>query len=648
MIYETVVFRTDPAWMVGHLVYERVVAPGGLYGAMAVSVSLANGNGPAIVEDMQMHNALIFEEEDADDGADGAGRKLQFVLDGPADVLARRFEIFSKGETEESWTLHAEGKLFSGAPNLEEGDSIDLDELKAKLVPQDTAKFYRMRSADDIYLGPSYHTVKAVWAREGEALGELVLKESVDANGMEMHPLLLDGCFQVFSMSRYLTGVEHVEVYMPFGWERLWVSGPMPERIICHAVLGNPASENVANTTSNAPPEVVTGDVRFYSTDGAPIGGLLGYTVKRATRTALLSAKEGLKDLLYEVDWREKPLSRGMPPTDFLADPAAVASRSRSFADYLADEGVEAPERSAFLRDLERLSRAYALAALERLGWERNAGATIKPEGLRRELKIVDEHQRLFGRLLHMLSDAGVLAPVDEEFVVEAGAGEPLPDESFANPGTFVEQLAGRHPHGASELGLLRRCGSALAEVLQGRADPLPLLFSEEGPGAADLYRKAPASRAANRMLGDAVAAAVSALPADRRLRVLEVGAGTGSATAAILPLLPDGRFEYTFTDISAGFFAQAEEHFEITGASIEYQPLDIEADPVSQGFDSHGYDLVIAANVLHATRDLGETLVHCLGPPGSIRPVDSPGRTAAPGLAGSDIRTPGRVVALR
>ena len=622
MTYETVVFRTDPAWMVDHLVYERVVAPGGLYGAMAVSVSLANGNGPAIVEDMQMHNALVFEEEDADDGADDAGRQLQFVLDGPADALARRFEIFSKGETEEGWTLHAEGKLFSGAPNLEEGDSLDLDELKARLVPRDTAKFYQMRSADDIYLGPSYHTVKAVWAREGEALGELVLKESVDANGMEMHPLLLDGCFQVLSMARYLTGVEHVAVYMPFGWERLWVSGPMPERIICHAVLGNPASENVANATSNAPPEVVTGDVRFYSTDGVPIGGLLGYTVKRATRTALLSAKEGLKDLLYEVDWREKPLSRGMPPTDFLADPAAVASRSRSFADYLADEGVEAPERSAFLRDLERLSRAYALAALERLGWERNAGATIRPEGLRRELKIVDEHQRLFGRLLRMLSDAGVLTPVDEEFVVEAGAGEPLPDESFANPGTFVEQLAGRHPHGAGELGLLRRCGSALAEVLQGRADPLPLLFGEEGPGAADLYRKAPASRAANRMLGDAVAAAVSALPADRRLRVLEVGAGTGSATAAILPLLPDGRFEYTFTDISAGFFAQAEEHFEITGASIEYQPLDIEADPVSQGFDSHGYDLVIAANVLHATRDLGETLVHCrdlLAPSGQL-----------------------------
>ena len=63
-------------------------------------------------------------------------------------------------------------------------------------------------------------------------------------------------------------------------------------------------------------------------------------------------------------------------------------------------------------------------------------------------------------------------------------------------------------------------------------------------------------------MLGDAVAKLVSELPDDRRLRVLEIGAGTGSATASVLPELPEGRFEYIYTDISAGFFAEAEARF--------------------------------------------------------------------------------------
>ena len=622
VMFETEMFPSDPAWLVDHLVYERVVAPGGLYGAMAVSVSLADHAGPVTVDEMQFYTALILDHEDPDNGASSAGRKLQFVLDGTASASGRRFEIFSKGEGEQGWTFHAEGRLSSGTTDVEALVPIDPEALRAELMRRDPAEFYRMRSANNIHLGPSYHTLKHVWARKGEALAELALPNFVDADGMEMHPLFLDGCFQVLSLARHLTVAEQGVVYMPFGWERLWVSGPMPERMMCHAVLPTSASGTGAGTASAAPPEVVTGDVRLYTGDGAPIGFLKGFTVKRATRAALLSAREGLKDLLYEVAWREKPLGGGMPAADLLADPAAVACQSRTLADHLADDGVEGPARAAFLRDLERLSRAYALAALEALGWERTAGAAIRPEGLRRRLQVVDAHWRLFGRLLQMLSDAGVLAPSNDGFVVEAGTGDRLPDESLADPESFAGQLVDRHPHGANELGLLRRCGAALAEVLQGRADPLALLFADEGTSAADLYLRAPASRAANRMLADAVAVAVSALPERRRLRVLEVGAGTGSATASILPILPSGRFDYTFTDISAGFFAQAEARLAAHDAPVEYKALDMEADAVAQGFDAHGYDLVIAANVLHATRDLGETLAHCrdlLAPSGQL-----------------------------
>ena len=622
VMFETEMFPADPAWMGDHLVYERVVAPGGLYGAMAVSVALADQTGSVAVVDMQMHNALIFEDEDPEDEANNAGRKLQFVLDGSTDESGRGFEIFSTGGTEEGWTLHAAGWLSTDGTGLERLNSIDADELKAELPPEDPAKFYRIRWGGEINLGPSYHTIKSVWAKKGEALGELALQDSVDANGMEMHPLLLDGCFQVSAIARQLSKVEQGAVYLPFGWERLWVAGPMPERILCHAILRDPAAGDGADAASTAPPEVVTVDVRLYSIDGAPIGMLKGYTAKRATRAALLSAQEGLKDLLYEVVWREKPLSGGMPPADFLASPAAVASQSRAFTDYLADEGVEAPDRAALLRDQEGLSQAYALSALEKLGWERKAGATVSPEDLRHQLKIVDDHRRLFARLLRLLSEAGILARSNDGFAVAVGAGAPLPDESLAAPESLAEHLVDKHPHGSNELGLLRRCGAALAEVLQGRADPLPLLFSDDGPSAADLYLKAPASRAANQMLGEAVAAAASDLPEGRRLRVLEVGAGTGSATAAILPALPSGRFDYTFTDISAGFFAQAETRLAAIGAPIDYKSLDIEVEPAAQGFDSHGYDLVIAANVLHATRDLGETLTHCrdlLAPSGQL-----------------------------
>ena len=217
---------------------------------------------------------------------------------------------------------------------------------------------------------------------------------------------------------------------------------------------------------------------------------------------------------------------------------------------------------------------------------------------------------------------SGPERPAERDLVVAVGSEDPLPDEALSDPERLAERLGARHPHGSNEFALLRRCGGALAEVLRGRTDPLSLLFGSDGPGAADLYRTAPAAQAANRMLADAVRAVVSGLPEGRRLRVLEVGAGTGSATEPILSELPEGRFDYSFTDISASFFVEAEVRFAASGAPIEYRALDIEADPQGQGFDAHGYDLVIAANVLHTTRDLGETLAHCralLAPSGRL-----------------------------
>ena len=163
--------------------------------------------------------------------------------------------------------------------------------------------------------------------------------------------------------------------------------------------------------------------------------------------------------------------------------------------------------------------------------------------------------------------------------------------------------------------------------MLRGDEDPLTLLFGSGEPSAGDLYIKAPVGRAANRMLGDAVKALVAELPDDRRLRIVEVGAGTGSATASVLPELPEGRFDYVYTDISAGFFAEAEAQFGDADGGIVYRVLDIENDPVEQGFESHGYDLVIASNVLHATRYLEETLGHCrelLAPSGHLLALEN------------------------
>ena len=480
----------------------------------------------------------------------------------------------------------------------------------------DVPAFYRAKASVGIGLGASFRTLEGVWARAGEAVGEVVFPAGLGPNGLDLHPLLLDGCFQVLAAARTPGGSEDGATYLPFGWERLWLAGGLPDRLICHVHL----KEHSSGKETDEPVEVLSGDLRIYDPGGVLIGELSGYTVKRATRATLLAAVEGLKDLLYEVVWRDKALPPGMPPADFFPSPASVGAGLGLFAQYLAAEGVGAEGRTALLEDLERLSQSYALATLDKLGWERKAGAAVDPEALRGRLQVIDEHKRLFRRMLEMLARAGVLEESGDGFVVAVGSGDPLPEGLPADPDGDAARMAGLYPHGSNEIGLFRRSGGALAEVLRDQADPLTLLFSSGEPSAADLYLKAPVARAANRMLADAIRELAAGLPEGRRLRILEIGAGTGSATASVLPELPEGRFDYTYTDISAGFFAEAEGRF--GGGPIQYRVLDVEKDPVNQGFDSHGYDLLIASNVLHATRYLQETLAHCrelLAPSGQL-----------------------------
>ena len=612
--FDTEVFPSDPAWLSDHRVFGRLIAPGALYGAMAASATLAEGGDAVLVEDFGMQSALVFPDEDAEEDAGDTGRRVQVLLDDVEEGAARRVRILSRGEGEDGWTLHAEGRVStSSAGPAPAASSPDIEGLKAALAPVDLAAYYRAKSAVGIDLGPSFRTVEALWAQPGEAIAEVALPAGLERSPFDVHPLVLDGCFQAFGAARNPDGGEEGVTYLPFAWERLWLKDRLPERLVCHVSMREGPQGTEASTENDHVPEVHAADLRLYDQSGALIGELAGFTVKRATRAALLSAVEGIDELLYEVVWQDCALAPGIVPADFLTGPSVVAADMDLFTEYLANEGVGADDRAALLADLEHLSHAYALATLDRLGWQREAGASVDSEDLRQRLKVGDEHVRLFRRLLEMQVRTGVLSEANGGFVVAVGSEDPLPDAMPDDADAFAGRMAAQYDHGSNEIGLFRRSANALPDVLRGEADALTLLFSSGEPTAADLYLKAPVARAANRLLADTITALLAELPSGRRLRVIEVGAGTGSATASVLPELPDGGYDYVYTDISAGFFSEAESRFGGAEASIDYRVLDIERDPVEQGFDAHGYDLVIASNVLHATRYLNETLAHCL-----------------------------------
>ncbi|KAI2472698.1 hypothetical protein F4781DRAFT_318834 [Annulohypoxylon bovei var. microspora] len=94
-------------------------------------------------------------------------------------------------------------------------------------------------------------------------------------------------------------------------------------------------------------------------------------------------------------------------------------------------------------------------------------------------------------------------------------------------------------------------------------------------------------------------------------INILEVGAGTGATTSAVLGSIGDAYASYTFTDISSGFFMAAEERFGKQTDRMVFKTFNMEKEPAGQGYVEGGYDVVVAVNVLHVSEDMENTLAN-------------------------------------
>ncbi|KAM4056688.1 KR domain-containing protein [Hirsutella rhossiliensis] len=102
----------------------------------------------------------------------------------------------------------------------------------------------------------------------------------------------------------------------------------------------------------------------------------------------------------------------------------------------------------------------------------------------------------------------------------------------------------------------------------------------------------------------------------DPRLNILELGNGSAGPSRRMLSALR-GRhaipnyIKYQFTDDSAELLASIQESYK-DYHKLEFTRLDICQDPTSQGFEEGSYDIIFAPNVIHAKRNLADTLEHC------------------------------------
>lgn len=195
-----------------------------------------------------------------------------------------------------------------------------------------------------------------------------------------------------------------------------------------------------------------------------------------------------------------------------------------------------------------------------------------------------------------------------------------------------LESVEDELNYGRGLLNYLRLSGAHLPELLQGQADPLDLLFPQ---GGMETALSAYNDNIMSRCLNDVARAAVGTLADARRdrrdspLRVLEIGAGVGGTTRALIEHLDGKPVEYHFTDVSTFFLNEAREVFG-NYPWVSYGLFDINKPYWEQGVEAGSFDVILCANVLHNSTnapDVLRTLGEISAPGGVLLIIEATGK---------------------
>jgi SAM-dependent methyltransferase len=176
------------------------------------------------------------------------------------------------------------------------------------------------------------------------------------------------------------------------------------------------------------------------------------------------------------------------------------------------------------------------------------------------------------------------------------------------------------HRNYAARVELVEAMMIRLPDILSGRLDPLEVMF----PGGSLALVTQVYSNDINGYCNNVVAGVVSQYLDSERFRlkarparIIEVGAGTGDTTNAVLAMIERRALgsidEYCYTDISARFVSHGRRRFGCGRSYMRFRPWNIE---MFEGETAHSgqYDVAVGANVFHATRSIEESLRNVRG----------------------------------
>lgn len=313
--FQVQVNQHTPAYLSDHCILNQSVFPAAAF----VEIMLAAGkhlysSDALTLEQFTIEQPLLLNNE---------LKTLQVKLH-LEEQQTYRVEIFSVNPAENSNLIrHAFGKLSKLTPSGAPPVPFNLSQLQARLSPDfHPSRYYQQLEAQGLRYGKSFQGIQQLWRGQGQALGQIQLPDALtaEAQSYQLHPALLDACFQLLAAAMDADNPE--ATFLPTGIDTLQLYSRASQQIWGFVELRE-SEQNGSNHSS------LKANLWLIDQSGNTIASITGFILKqthskslqRLFGTSKPSASEALTNDLYEIIWEPKPLdldqsSATAPSTD--------------------------------------------------------------------------------------------------------------------------------------------------------------------------------------------------------------------------------------------------------------------------------------------------------------------------------------------
>ncbi len=239
---------------------------------------------------------------------------------------------------------------------------------------------------------------------------------------------------------------------------------------------------------------------------------------------------------------------------------------------------------------------------------------TISSDELRSRMQIVDSYSLFLDAVIDILFRAGYIKFDTRGLTIMPDAFEKY--RVFkANRETIANEIVTKNNDMRQHIALLNLVHDKFSEILSGQIDPVDVIFPRFSMENVEyIFKNNKMADYFNNAIKNTTLNIIENSDSSEKIKILEVGAGTGGTSEILFEAYDRvaDKIEYFYTDLSPGFFRYGKKKYGANRTYITFKMLDISGNPSEHGFEDNQFDIIIASNVVHATKNISISLNNC------------------------------------